>query len=219
MPVKRAALRRTGISGCALTGHRRRPISEASLLGYREVGSAILAPAGFTLLCTEGTLFAETGGLNAAIGNAQVDEIAFSGRRSPVSQTKIVFLAATFVAVTFDCETDLRMRTQELGVIRQCGPVGGAEDRLVVVEERVFDILPEELVDGWRGSLLGTALWLVLATEGDDAAAGAGEGCGGRAGADVLATCLWQPETKAKIATTASKTILFERYFVMNSSL
>src|SRR5688572_15121897 len=72
------------------------------LRGNQEMPSPILLPARFAGVATKRRLFAFTDNSNAISRHTQVHEIVFDRGGAPLTKAKVVFGAATFVAMSLD---------------------------------------------------------------------------------------------------------------------
>jgi predicted metal-binding protein len=91
-----------------------------------QVCATVLLPASLVVLLAEWMLLAIARGLYAVWRDSQGHHVLLGGLRSTVAQPEVVLLAAALIAVAFDGDVNVRMRSQKLSVLRVArGPPGG----------------------------------------------------------------------------------------------
>src|SRR2546422_165222 len=122
------------------------PGFDGSLFGFgavHKVGTAVLLPAILVVLGADRPVFAVRDGRNPVGGDTEVDEEVLGCGGAPVTQTEVILLASTLVAVTLDRELDVRVSLQEIAVTGQSRFSVRANVGLVEVEVRILHILRE----------------------------------------------------------------------------
>src|SRR5579863_5204292 len=107
--------------------------------------AAVLPPAAFLVLETHRPVFAIRDGRHPVGAHSQVGEKVLGDGGPAVTQTQVVLLTATFVAVTLDAKVHGGASPKGRGVGGQSLLGGSAEIGLVGVEIGVFDLAAKHL--------------------------------------------------------------------------
>src|SRR5262245_7548965 len=106
--------------------------------------------------------------------NSERNQVVFHRIGSPITKAAIVFLAATFVAMTFNAELDAGIGHQEACCVGESCLLIVANIGLVIVEIHVTNILDEFLFERLRRTSRWRGWWRRRSRDGDSC-------CGGRA--------------------------------------
>lgn len=119
------------------------PVSRISLTHY-EVGAPVQLPALFVVFFAESALFTVAGRIDAAGVESLADQILLRRIRPTVAKGEIVFLRSTLVAVTLDGDADCWALAEGAGIVLQSRARVIPDGVLVVIEERILDVVGEE---------------------------------------------------------------------------
>src|SRR5262249_14374867 len=118
-----------------------------SLVGH-DVIAPVLLPAGVVLCCAEGPFFP---GVDARRIYATVLSVILQGLGAALTQSDVVFLRPTVVAMSFNQNHDRRMLRQERRISRSRGLFIRPDIRLVKVEKDILHVLRKQVhLAGWR---------------------------------------------------------------------
>jgi hypothetical protein len=158
------------------------------------MATAVFGVASFGGFHAERLLFSPTRGAQPAFRDAQANEVLHDGIGTTLSESKIVFRGAAFVAVALDGDAHAGIFLEEVSILSDGGLGVGAKLCGIVIKVSVGNLLEEELVKGrGLGGLCdsGSASADCDADSGVGVSAGAGSGdgvCGGSGRCDRCGT-------------------------------
>src|SRR5580765_2297747 len=114
--------------------------------------ATILLPASFIAFSAERLLLAVANRLDAAGIHSGRSQGILHRAGALVTQGQVVVGRSTLVAVTLDCDVDIRVLTEELRIRLNGRLLVTAKIGLVVVEVHILNILAEQVFVSHRGS-------------------------------------------------------------------